>query len=41
MSTRTSDLAVEYSYVPKDLRRLGITAAALFGVMIVLGFIIK
>jgi hypothetical protein len=38
---RNADLAVEYSYVPKDLRRLGITAAALFGVMIVLGFIIK
>jgi hypothetical protein len=40
-SARNSDLAVEYSYVPKDLRRLGITAAALFGVMIALGFIIK
>ena len=39
--SRTTELSVEYSYVPNDLRRLGIMAAALFGVMIVLGFIIR
>lgn len=40
-SASLTDLSVEYSYVPKDLRRLGITAAALFGLMVVLGFIIR
>ena len=40
-ATRSAELSVEYKYVPKDLTRLGITAATLFVVMIVLGFIIR
>jgi len=38
---RVANLAVDYKYVPADLKRLGITAAALFALMIVLGFIIR
>lgn len=34
------DLAKEYSYVAGDLKRLGITAAALFAMLIALSFII-
>jgi hypothetical protein len=40
-AARSTDLSVEYSYVSKDLVRLGITAGALFVTMIVLGFIIQ
>jgi hypothetical protein len=40
-TTRTAAPAVDYSYVLTDLRRLGITAAAMFGLLIVLGFIIR
>jgi hypothetical protein len=31
----------DYSYVRKDLRRLGITAAGMFALLIALGFIVK
>jgi hypothetical protein len=40
-TTRTAVQSTDYSYVPKDLRRLGITAAGMFALLIVLGFIIK
>ena len=40
-TTRTAVQSTDYSYVPKDLRRLGITAAAMFALLIALGFIIK
>jgi hypothetical protein len=40
-AARSTELSVEYGYVSKDLARLGITAGALFVVMIVLGFIIR
>ena len=40
-TTRTTVQATDYSYVPKDLRRLGITAAAMFALLIALGLIIK
>ncbi len=40
-TTRTAAQTVDYSYVPKDLRRLGITAAAMFALLIVLGLIIR
>jgi hypothetical protein len=39
--TRTAAPPVDYSYVMKDLRRLGITAVGMFALLIVLGFIIK
>jgi hypothetical protein len=39
--TRTAAQPVDYSYVRKDLRRLAITAAGMFALLIVLGFIIK
>jgi hypothetical protein len=40
-TTRTAAQPTDYSYVLKDLRRLGITAAAMFGLLIVLGFIVR
>ena len=40
-TTRTAVQSTDYSYVPKDLRRLGITAAAMFALLIALGFIVK
>ena len=40
-TTRTAVQSTDYSYVPKDLRRLGITAAAMFALLIALGFILK
>jgi hypothetical protein len=40
-TTRTAAQPADYSYVLKDLRRLGITAAAMFGLLIALGFIVK
>jgi hypothetical protein len=39
--TRTAAQSVDYSYVLKDLRRLAITAAGMFALLIALGFIIK
>lgn len=39
--TRTAAQSVDYSYVMKDLRRLAITAAGMFALLIALGFIIK
>lgn len=38
---RTTTQPTDYSYVTKDLRRLGIIAAAMFAMLIALGFIIK
>jgi hypothetical protein len=38
---RAAVQSTDYSYVAKDLRRLGITAAAMFALLIVLGLIIK
>ena len=35
------DLAVEYPYVGKELRRLGLTAAALIALEIVLGILLR
>jgi hypothetical protein len=40
-TTRPATQSTDYSYVPKDLRRLGITAAAMFAFLIVLGLIIR
>ena len=40
-AARAADLVADYRYVSKDLRRLGITALALFALMIALGFIIR
>jgi hypothetical protein len=40
-TSRTAVQSTDYSYVLKDLRRLGITAAAMFALLIALGFIIK
>lgn len=40
-TSRTVVQSVDYNYVTKDLRRLGITAAAMFALLIALGFIIK
>jgi hypothetical protein len=40
-TTRTAVQPTDYSYVRKDLRRLGITAAGMFALLIVLGIIIK
>lgn len=38
---QTADLAVEYSYVGKELRRLAITAAALIALEIVLNLVLR
>jgi hypothetical protein len=35
------DLQAEYPFVGKDLRRLGITAAAMFAVLIVLNVVLN
>ena len=40
-TTRTAVQSTDYSYVRKDLRRLGITAAAMFALLIALGLIIR
>jgi len=40
-TSRTAVQSTDYSYVLKDLRRLGITAAAMFALLIALGFIIR
>ena len=40
-TSRTVVQSVDYSYVTKDLRRLAITAAAMFALLIALGFIVK
>jgi hypothetical protein len=40
-TTRTAAQPADYGYVLKDLRRLGITAAAMFALLIALGFIVK
>lgn len=34
-------MSEEYKYVALDLRRLGITAASIFALLIVLGFIVR
>jgi hypothetical protein len=39
--TRTVTQPTDYGYVRKDLRRLGITAAAMFALLIALGLVIK
>ena len=39
--TRTAVQPTDYSYVRRDLRRLGITAAGMFALLIALGLIIK
>lgn len=39
--TRTAPQPANYGYVLKDLRRLAITAAAMFALLIALGFIIR
>jgi hypothetical protein len=38
---RTAVQPTDYGYVRKDLRRLGITAAAMFALLIALGLIIR
>ena len=38
---QTADLAVEYSYVGKELRRLAITATALIALEIVLNLVLR
>ena len=40
-TSRTAAQPADYGYVLKDLRRLGITAAAMFALLIALGLIIK
>lgn len=40
-SAQTVDLAVEYSYVGKELRRLAITATALIALEIVLNLVLR
>lgn len=40
-STKKVDLQAEYPYVGKDLRRLGITAAAMFAVLVVLNLVLN
>ncbi len=40
-STKKVDLQAEYPFVGKDLRRLGITAAAMFAVLIVLNVVLN
>jgi hypothetical protein len=37
-STQSMDLRQEYAYVIRDLRTLGIVSAALFGIIIIIGF---
>ncbi len=39
-STRTSDFNPDYTYVTRDLRRIGILAGSFFAILIVLSFII-
>jgi hypothetical protein len=40
-TSRTAAQPMDYGYVTKDLRRLGITAAAMFALLIALGLIIR
>ena len=40
-SVKEVDLRAEYPYVGKDLRRLGITAAAMFAVLVVLNLVLN
>lgn len=40
-SSKQVDLRAEYPYVSKDLRNLGITAAAMFAVLIVLNLVLN
>ncbi len=40
-SSRKVDLPAEYPYVAKDLKRLGLTAAAMFGVLVVLNLVLN
>ncbi len=40
-SRSPADLAIEYSYVVNDLKRLGIIASALFAVLVILGIVIR
>ena len=40
-SAQPVDLAVEYNYVGKELRRLGLTAAALIALEIVLNLVLR
>jgi len=40
-TSRTTVQPTDYSYVRKDLRRLGITATAMFALLIALGLIIN
>ncbi len=41
MTSTAASAPFDYSYVTRDLRRLGLTAAAMFGLMFVLGLIIR
>jgi hypothetical protein len=40
-SSKKVDLQFEYPFVGKDLRRLGITAAAMFAVLVVLNLVLN
>jgi hypothetical protein len=40
-SAKQVDLPAEYPFVGKDLRRLGITAAAMFAVLVVLNLVLN
>lgn len=40
-SSKQVDLRAEYPYVGKDLRNLGLTAAAMFAVLIVLNLVLN
>jgi hypothetical protein len=40
-SAKKVDLQAEYPYVGKDLRRLGVTAAAMFAVLVVLNLVLN
>ena len=40
-AVRSSSTTVDYRYVVNDLRRLGIVAAAILGLLVVLGFFIR
>ncbi len=40
-SVKKVDLQAEYPYVGKDLQRLGITAAAMFAVLVVLNLVLN
>lgn len=40
-SAKQVDLRAEYPFVGKDLRRLGITAAAMFAVLVVLNLVLN